>query len=305
MLKKKNLIPFLIFVATLVNGQGKDLSPEEYILKYKDIAIAEMERSGIPASIILAQGIHESASGSSSLAKKGNNHFGIKCHKWEGEKIYQNDDEQNECFRKYSSVKESFIDHTNHLMSNPRYEFLFKYPSNDYTSWARGLQKAGYATNPQYADKIIGLIKKYELYVFDERKSSQGKEITQSSTQNRQVFEKNYTKYIVVSQGDTYESLTKVLGFMKKELAKYNDIDVGADIVPGSILYLSPKKNKAQINSKTHVVKQGETMRSISQVYAVKLKKLYIYNYIIEGDEPTVGTVLNLRKKLKHPVISY
>ena len=149
----------------MVDAQNKT---EEYITKYSSLAIDEMNRYNIPASITLAQGILESGSGESRLAKKGNNHFGIKCHNnWNGETIVEDDDEKGECFRKYERVIDSYRDHSLFLIEGKRYSFLFKYRHTDYKKWARGLQKAGYATNSEYSDLLINLIKKYNLSKFD------------------------------------------------------------------------------------------------------------------------------------------
>ena len=142
---------------------------ENYITNYKQLAIDEMNRYSIPASITLAQGILESGSGQSKLAKDAFNHFGIKCHKnWKGDKVYHDDDDENECFRKYNSVKESYRDHSLFLSERGRYSFLFN-PKNDYKDWARGLKKAGYATNPKYAEKLINIIEEYNLNKFDKK----------------------------------------------------------------------------------------------------------------------------------------
>lgn len=142
---------------------------ESYIQKYDDIAVREMNRSGIPASITLSQGILESSYGNSPLAVDAKNHFGIKCHnEWEGYTFWQYDDEEKpSCFRSYCSPEKSYIDHTNFLLTRSRYDFLFKLDKTDYKAWAKGLQKAGYATASGYADKLISLIDRYELYTYD------------------------------------------------------------------------------------------------------------------------------------------
>lgn len=151
------------------------LKPIEYIELYKDIALREMEKYRIPASITLAQGLLESSNGNSTLARIAKNHFGIKCPGgWTGESVFQDDDAKNECFRAYDSAEESFRDHSDFLSTKKRYAFLFDLDINDYVSWANGLKKAGYATNPQYPDLLISLINRYQLYQYD----PQGKRIT-------------------------------------------------------------------------------------------------------------------------------
>jgi hypothetical protein len=167
----KNLLLILfLFSSFLGFSQSKS---ESYISKYSNAAVAEMERYGIPASITLAQGILESGNGESRLAVEGKNHFGIKCHSnWNGETIIEDDDEKGECFRKYSKVSDSYRDHSLFLTEKGRYSFLFEYKKSDYKKWAKGLKKAGYATNPKYPTLLIDLIEKYELYTYDKAKQS-------------------------------------------------------------------------------------------------------------------------------------
>ena len=164
------LISFL-FYSFLGFSQSKT---ESYISKYSNAAVAEMERYGIPASITLAQGILESGNGESRLATEGNNHFGIKCHSnWNGKTIIEDDDIKGECFRKYSKVADSFRDHSLFLTNRGRYSFLFDFKKSDYKKWAKGLKKAGYATNPKYPNLLIDLIERYELYTYDKAEQSE------------------------------------------------------------------------------------------------------------------------------------
>ena len=161
----KYVILICLFLNILfVSSQSKT---ELYVEKYSDLAIREMKQYKIPASITLSQGILESGNGESRLATKANNHFGIKCHGWQGKEIYADDDEENECFRKYKRVEDSYRDHSIFLKKNGRYSFLFELDLNDYEGWAHGLKKAGYATSPNYAEKLISLIEKYDLGRFD------------------------------------------------------------------------------------------------------------------------------------------
>tara|TARA_B100000767_G_scaffold207784_1_gene194667 strand:+ start:816 stop:1688 length:873 start_codon:yes stop_codon:yes gene_type:complete len=162
---KKFLLILLIISSFLCFSQSKT---ENYISKYSSVAVTEMEMYGIPASITLAQGILESGNGESRLATEGKNHFGIKCHSnWNGETIIEDDDEKEECFRKYSKVADSFRDHSLFLTERGRYSFLFEYKKSEYKKWAKGLKKAGYATNPKYHSLLIDLIERYELYDYD------------------------------------------------------------------------------------------------------------------------------------------
>ncbi len=166
-MKKLFLLSIIILLASVSFAQR--MTAEQYVETYSNWAVEEMQRVGIPASITLAQGLLESGFGNSRLATEGNNHFGIKCHKgWTGEKMYEDDDAANECFRKYKSAYESFKDHSDFLTTRSRYAFLFELDSDDYKGWAKGLKKAGYATNPQYANKLIELIERYELFRFDD-----------------------------------------------------------------------------------------------------------------------------------------
>ena len=177
------------FSAYALHAPKADKSPQEiYIEKYSSLAVEEMYRSGIPASITLAQGLLESGNGRSELALKSNNHFGIKCHNnWEGKKVYFDDDEKGECFRKYPKPEDSYRDHSDFLRFRARYRFLFDYPVTDYKAWAFGLKKAGYATDPEYPSKLIRLIEEYELHQFDRRKSATASQLPVSPTVIEQV----------------------------------------------------------------------------------------------------------------------
>ena len=283
------------------------MSKQDYIEKYKKIAIEEMKRSGIPASITLAQGIIESDCGNSTLARKANNHFGIKCHKWDGKKHYHDDDAKDECFRKYDSAEESYRDHTDFLMNTPRYRFLFDYPSDDYKSWAHGLQKAGYATSKSYARDLIRTIEENKLYIFDsgdytrQVNLNNRKDSDESFTitlKKRKIYERNRIKYIIVGEGDNLVSLTRELGLFSWELKRYNDLPDGYEVQPGEELYIQPKRNRPEAGYDFHYVKKGETMRSISQLYGIKLKKLYRRNHMEPGTEPVEGQKIWLRKTM-------
>ena len=167
------LLRFILFFS-FINCYSQNKT-EVYISKYSDLAIFEMDNYNIPASITLAQAILESGNGESKLAIEAKNHFGIKCHNWDGEKIYADDDLKNECFRKYSTVSQSFRDHSLFLVENKRYSSLFMLSKNDYEGWAKGLKKAGYATNPRYDKLLINLIEKYNLHTLDKNTDSQQK----------------------------------------------------------------------------------------------------------------------------------
>lgn len=296
------IIPFVVFAQ-------KKQTREDYINKYKDAAIYQMKTQGVPASIILAQGLLESDNGNSVLAVKANNHFGIKCHTWSGATIYMDDDTKNECFRKYGNPEKSYRDHSDFLRGARRYSSLFDLEPTDYKGWAYGLKKAGYATNPQYAEMLIKIIEDYKLYNLDKGISIEVESPTKgvgepvdvdhfviNMNKHRKVYTRNRIKYIIVKNGDDYASLTKELELLPWQLAKYNEISKDSSLKEGQEIYIQPKRNRAEINHSVHVVEKGETMYSISQMYGVKLKKLYRKNRLKQGEQPEVGQVIYLRK---------
>lgn len=290
-----------------------------YIERYKDIAISEMKRTGVPASITLAQGMIESNNGKSALAKEANNHFGIKCHNdWAGPTIRHDDERNNECFRKYRSAEESFSDHSDFLRSGSRYDFLFDISPYDYKAWASGLRKAGYATNPDYANMLIRKIEQYNLSDYDRKEklaAASGKAIPKKtvgkdeiSPENmtasvgiditgrvRRIMENNRIQYIIVKEGESRETLEKEFKLLRWELPKYNELE--NDFIPeaGQILYLQPKRDKAEAGKEQYTVAKGDTMYQISQKFGIRLSKLYEYNRMEQGIEPNAGTKLWLR----------
>lgn len=311
---KKTDILFLCIVLGLNSILSQKMTRKMYIEEYKDIAIKEMNRCGIPASITLAQGILESNSGNSMLAVKGNNHFGIKCHdNWNGKKMYHDDDEKRECFRKYKSAYESYVDHSDFLVNTPRYASLFSLKSTDYKAWAKGLKKAGYATSPRYDNALIRIIEEERLYMYDkgisksmkrrDRKKYQ-KHLTDEeeftfSLSGRKIHNRNRIEYIIVKQGDTFYTLAQDLEMMPWELYKYNDLNKDDPLTEGQMLYLQPKRNKAAFGTNFHTVAEGETLYDISQKYGVKMKALRKKNALEEGEALEAGTKLWLRKKKK------
>jgi LysM repeat protein len=304
------LISLLLTENIVLSQYSERISRSQYFDIYKDIAVKEMHRSGVPASITLAQGALESADGNSRLARNGNNHFGIKCHNdWNGKKIFEDDDAKNECFRKYGSVEDSYKDHSDYLRAKTRYAFLFELNSTDYKGWARGLKKAGYATSPSYAESLIRIIEEYNLNMYDrleagsakshERRKHSSSSVTKSA---RQIMERNRVKYVLAMQGDSYESITDDLGKLNWELAEYNDLKQIDSLAPGQVLYIQPKRNKAETGKNVHVVREGETMYTISQQYAIRLSALYAMNQLTPGSKLNPGTVLQLRKPVKRSV---
>ena len=307
------LAVFALFIITSGFSQQNQTTREDYIKKYYPLAISEMERSGIPASITLAQGCWESQNGNSVLATDGNNHFGIKCKKeWTGKKIYHDDDASQECFRKYAHAEASYVDHSNFLMGSARYSFLFQLDAKDYVGWARGLKQAGYATDPSYAERLIKIIEDNKLYVYDsygdnrqiaaipqatrDVKPSASSVLVKPSV-SRKIEFRNGLKSYVVSDGESYESITKKLKLKDWQLAEYNDFARGRKLRESEIVYLEPKHRKANRSRKTYVAEDGDTMHFISQKYGLKLKPLLRRNRMKQGDEPASGENVYLRHK--------
>ena len=277
-----------------LQAQTRNKQYEEYIKKYRDIAVEEMKKYHIPASITLAQGLLESGAGQSTLARKSNNHFGIKCGSdWRGKTVRHDDDERNECFRAYKHPKQSYEDHSKFLVSRPRYASLFKLKITDYKGWARGLKKAGYATNPRYAEQLIGIIELYDLDKYDKKG---GLKWMKENPNPHQPYIANGLVYIVVRSGDTWKSISKEFDISRKKLRKYNDLYKGYELQVGDILYLEKKNRRADKEHIVHVLRAGESMYSISQKYGIRLKRLYKLNKMSEDEStPEVGTILRLR----------
>lgn len=281
-------------------------TPADYIEKYKDDAIREMQMYKVPASITLAQGMLESDNGNSALAVYANNHFGIKCHtEWTGDTYTADDDEHNECFRKYTSVYDSYVDHSKFLKTRNRYASLFELKSTDYKGWAKGLKAAGYATDPKYAERLIDIIERYKLFAYDKEevlvpivsspKNNNQQQTVTSTVSRREIFLNNKIKYIIVKPGDSFMKIAKELDMGVWQLYKYNDLNKNATLTPGQLLYIQPKKKKSKEGK--HIVKPGETIYDISQQYGVKVKSIYKYNSLPIGAQPKAGETILLKKK--------
>ncbi|WP_297233994.1 glucosaminidase domain-containing protein [Prevotella sp.] len=306
-MKKYIILLVMSFVAcTGVLAQMKwNQRYQTYINQYRDLAIEQMLKFKIPASITLAQGLLESGAGYSELATKGNNHFGIKCHGWTGRKTYHDDDEAQECFRAYNNVYESYEDHSLLLSRQPRYRSLFSLDGDDYKGWAHGLKKCGYATSPTYAQKLIGIIELYKLQQYDKAKKydrfMESRTYKDSPSAKGGIlhpihrYNKNY--YIVVKQGDTFRSLGKELGLSYRKIAKYNERNKRDKLVVGETIYLKKKQKKADktYKNRPHTVKPGESMYSIAQYYGMRVKSLYKKNGLSPDYVPKVGDKLRVR----------
>lgn len=293
-MKKQIISLVLILISFALSAQTRNKQYEAYIKQYRDLAVEEMKKYHIPASITLAQGLLESGAGQSALARKSNNHFGIKCGgDWSGRTVSHNDDARGECFRAYKHPKQSYEDHSKFLASRSRYASLFKLKITDYKGWARGLKKAGYATNPRYADQLIGIIELYDLHKYD---TKGGLKWMKENPNPHQPYIANGLVYIVARTGDTWKSISKEFDISKRKLRKYNDLYKGYELQEGDILYLEKKNRKAPKNHIVHVLRAGESMYVISQKYGIRLKNLYKLNKMDEeAPAPEVGTILRLR----------
>ncbi len=267
-------------------AQRRNNAYEDYINRYKDIAIEQMMRHRIPASITLAQGLLESGAGKSLLTVSSNNHFGIKCHnEWTGRRFYKDDDIKDDCFRVYDNARESFEDHSKFLL-RPRYKSLFSLKITDYKGWARGLKACGYATNPQYADKLIGIIELYNLSEYDYAKTydkfiaSHSGANTSGHYADHRIYYRNRNYYLVANGGETFKSLAKEVGVSYRKLAKYNERDKKDVLSKGDIVYMEKKRSKAEKMYKgvPHTVRANESLYDIAQLYGIRLKYLYKKN---------------------------
>ena len=293
-MKKLKFFLILIICCLTLQAQTRNKQYEAYIKKYRELAVEEMKKYHIPASITLAQGLLESGAGQSALARKSNNHFGIKCGSdWYGKTVSHDDDARGECFRAYKHPKDSYEDHSKFLAGRPRYVSLFKLNITDYKGWARGLKKAGYATNPRYADQLIGIIELYELYKYDDKNYLKW---IKKNPNPHQTYIANGLLYIVVRAGDSWKSISQEFDISQKKLRKYNDLYKGYALQVGDILYLEKKNKKADKEHIVHVLRAGESLYSISQKYGIRLKNLYKLNKMDEDDPaPKIGTILRLR----------
>ena len=331
-MKLKSILSVLGLFIGITTLLAQSQTRRDYIQQYQDIAVSEMERTGIPASIKMAQAILESGDGRSLLARKANNHFGIKCGgKWNGKTYYIKDDDHDRngkliesCFRAFKSPEASFIAHSDFLQDPRkarRYGFLFDYSNTDYKKWAKGLRKAGYATNPKYPQLLINIIEENQLYQLDTKSaypilvSRKPKdkfvdisiiaeyEPHETTRQREQKYHKVYyhndIKMAFAKIGDTPASIAKRFGISLKRLLKYNEIKIEADFEENERIYLQPKRSKFRGKQKYHTVKSGETMFDIAQLYGIKIKKLYKKNKMSLGQEPAEGAKIALRKKTK------
>lgn len=288
-------IVIVVFVFSLcanlsLLAQGPNSAYQDYINRYKDLAIEQMLKWKVPASITLAQGLLESGAGKSELAQKGNNHFGIKCHGWTGAKTYHDDDLSQECFRAYNNVRDSYEDHSQFLARQTRYSRLFTLSPTDYRAWAHGLKACGYATSPTYAQKLIGIIELYNLSQYDHAKSYShfaaehlaAVDQTDKSVSNHSVYFNNKNYYVRARKGDTFASIAREFNLNYRRIARYNERSSKSQLEIGELVYLEKKQKRAEKKYKKqpHTVRVGESLYSIAQLYGVRLKNLCKKNNI-------------------------
>lgn len=299
-----------VLVSSTLSAESENSTYRAYIEQYKDIAIKHQQDYKIPAAITMAQGLLESGAGQSELAKKANNHFGIKCAgDWKGKTYTMDDDRKNECFRSYKKAEESWEDHAKFLQRD-RYKVLYTYPINDYQAWANGLSKCGYATDPKYPGKLMHLIDLYHLdalgadvpaqkpiveapdtlLALDTLQTKEEMELEERAKMdevklfhNHRSGRTNGVQYIVANEGESFESIAYYLNMREKTLRKINDALDGKELHKGDHVFLYPKKAKASLKHKTYVVRDGDTAWSIAQKFGIKMKNIYRLNGIEEG----------------------
>lgn len=312
----------VLFVASIAAAQR--MTPDEYIATYKDAAIAQMKRLGVPASIILAQGLLETESGNSDLVKRSNNHFGIKCKStWTGESVRHTDDAPNECFRKYASAMDSYKDHSDYLYTSPRYASLFRLEPTDYKGWAYGLKKAGYATNPRYPQILISNIEKYNLQQYNEpsdgrriipediatikeSKAIENKEVMVAEKKDANIFQKlfsgkknksnqyfNKLKAVMAFKGTSLLAIATENDIALVKLLEYNDLATDGLLAEDQWIYLEKKHKEG--NRDTYTALQNESLYDISQVNGIQLAMLAQYNGIAAGSLVKTGDVIKLK----------
>ena len=311
----KRILIALFLLLGLVCLVAKDDTPQErYIKKYADMAVKEMIRSGVPASITLAQGMLESGNGQSRLAVQGNNHFGIKCHKgWEGKTLHHDDDAPGECFRVYESVADSYKDHSDFLRYRDRYKFLFDLERTDYKGWAYGLKKAGYATDPGYPAKLIKYIEEYNLARYDVLEKTEEVEVPLPPHRieapvlamaneefnfplTRELYSINGVPFVYALEGETYKSIAKYYHLFHKEILSFNDLKKDQPLLPGTVVYLSYKKNHSPAGLDKYIVAEdGEDFHAICQRFALKEKSVLKLNGLKKVPQLREGDEIKLR----------
>jgi hypothetical protein len=325
-MKKHKPLLTLVFaiISNLIFAQSSE-TVRKYIDTYKNVAIAEEIRTGVPAAITLAQGIHETGAGTSDLVLKSNNHFGIKCKgDWSGESVSHDDDAKGECFRKYIDPIDSYKDHSDFLKNRPYYASLFKIDPSDFKSWAYGLKKAGYATNPKYAQILIKLVEDYDLQQYTllalNGKFSDNNDVAYASNIKTEslvetkinepvvqkaivktydypsgVFKINETNVVFIKKGIAFLKIANDNGLSLPRLFEFNDMKP-VDIAENDQLIYLQRKRKIG-TEEFHIVQEGETLYDIAQAEGIRIESLLEYNLLKQGMQPAAGEKLNLKWK--------
>lgn len=290
----KYIVVFVVSVFAAVGAAAQD-PYHDYIAEYSGLAVEQQALHGIPASVTLAQGLLESAAGRSSLAVRGNNHFGIKCHsEWRGDTLLRNDDAADECFRSYETAVESFEDHSRFLLRK-RYAPLFDLDITDYAGWANGLRSCGYATDPNYASRLITIIERYALYLFDTDEGRNAEDnarfIQEMLSRSHPVRRSRGLHYVIAAPGDTYREIAREFDIPEKTLRKYNDATRNR-IKDWEEVYLEEKHDRAPDGVDSATIGDGESIHSLAQRFGMKLSALRSLN---PGAHDRPGTRLRLR----------
>lgn len=302
-MKNTIILLFFIFNSIMLFAQS---NAKAYIDTYKSIALQQMIETDVPASITLAQGILESAVGTSVLVTQANNHFGLLCTDgWQGEALYKLKDGQEICYKVYNSSADSYIEHTTKLATNPQFENLFYIEPTNYKRWAKGLEALKYSTIPNYADQLIKIIELYELYKIDaaidiyrgeiNSKVKTGFETPYNSDED--ILYINDVKAVIASGKETPLEFAARMKIPLRKVLKYNDILLSQTFQPGQYIFLNKKKSKYTKDLEVHKVKETDNMYLISQQYGIRLKNLLRMNQLKIGEEPRVGEKVYLKAK--------
>ncbi|MEO6404610.1 MAG: glucosaminidase domain-containing protein [Ferruginibacter sp.] len=316
----------IIFFCCCINYSvtAQSLTPEQYILTYKDLAISEQKRLGIPAAITLAQGLLETESGNSLLVKQSNNHFGIKCKSnWTGETVFHDDDARGECFRKYNTAEESYRDHSDFLKNSGRYGALFQLQPTDYKGWAYGLKKAGYATNPKYPDILIKNIEQYNLQQYDNFDNSPlfdaGKVINEKKEEKTIAISAeeaapkvttlskgsktmaNGLKAVFVLKGTSLLAIATENKISLSRLLEFNDLTTDGLLSEDQFIYLEKKEKQGKVDFFTSI--ENVCLYDVSQTLGIQLQELAKYNQLNSNCRIAKGSKLALRPGLQPLVI--
>lgn len=295
----KRIFILVMLLGTVGLAFGRDFTRKEYIEKYKELAVKQMRKHKIPASIILAQACLESSNGNSELARKANNHFGIKCHNgWKGKGYKHDDDRKGECFRKYNSAEDSFSDHSYFLISGSRYNSLFDLKITDYKAWAHGLKAAGYATNPKYARMLIDIIEEYQLYKLD---TPAGSKAAEKEAKRAERIEKKRQRLLnkemkaLKKARKAQEKLQKFNEKYPPKVAEHPAPEQVGHNKPFEPEFRNPAPQKPEDNGIIYVVKKGDTLYSIARKYGVTVDDLYRNNPGIKANELKPGNGIRIK----------